>query len=212
MYDIESAKKDVLDYIEYERPRSMEYSYVYLWNIIQNGSMPFELIPDFIDNTVAGGEPREDICIGDEKYIRLYTLRVMANLIRSYLRRADNNERIKNAISNRLLKMCDNADIYSPNRKDAMHRLVKIVMQAIDESSDIQTVFQWACCYLDYTQAISHISKDQRRDIISKFTKILIDFAKENANDGYDIDRMIENVLNAVIQEYRKTNNSVYKI
>ena len=212
MYDIESAKKDVLIDIEYEITHSTEYSYMYVKNIIENGSMPFELIPDFIDNTVAGGDPREDICIGDEKYIRLYTLRVMAKLIRSYLRRVDNNKQIKNAISNRLLKMCHHADVYSPNRKDAMYKLIEIIMQVIDESSDIQTVFQLACCYLNYTQDISHISEDERTNIIVKFNKILTDFAKENFNSVHTIYGMIKDVLNAVIEEYHKTNNSIYKI
>lgn len=212
MYDIESAKKDVLDFIEYERPRSMEYSYVYVRNIIENGSMPFELIPDFIDNTVPGGAPHEHICIGDEKYIRPYTLRVMANLIRSYLRRVDNNKQIKNAIFSRLQKMYRNIDDHLSDRKDAMHKLMEIIMQAIDESSDIQTVFQWACCYLNYTQDISHISEDERANIIVKFNKILTDFAKENVNSVHTIYGMIKDVLKVVIQEYHKTNNSVYKI
>lgn len=212
MYDMESAKKDVLDYIEYERPRSMEYSYVYVWNIIESGSMPFELIPDFIDNTVIY-DPHKKIRIGDEKYIRPYTLKALANLIRSYLRRVDNNERIKTAISDRLQKMYYNTKDYSPtNQRDAMYKLIGIVMQAIDESSDIQTVFQWTCCYLNYTQDISHISEDERTNIIVKFNKILTDFAKENVNSVHTIYGMIKDVMKAVIQEYHKTNNSIYKI
>ena len=209
MYDIESAKKDVLDYIEYERQRSMEYSYVYVWNIIESGSMPFELIPDFIDNTVTY-DPHKKIRIGDEKYIRLYTLKVLANLIRSYLRRVDNNERIKTAISDRLQKMYYNTEDYSPtNQRDAMYKLIGIVMQAIDESSDIQTVFQLACSYLNYTQDISHISEDERTNIIVKFNKILIDFAKENVNSVHTIYGMIKDVMKAVIQEYHKANTQI---
>lgn len=210
MYDIESAKKDILIDIEYEITHSTEYSYMYVKNIIENGSMPFACIPDFIDTSVRN--PHENICIGDEKYIRPYTLKAMANLIRSYLRRVDNNKQIKNAISNRLLKMCHHVDVHSPNRKDAMYKLMEIIMQAIDESSDIQTVFQLACCYLNYAQDISHISKDERTNIIVKFNKILIDFAKENVNSVHTIYGMIKDVLNAVIEEYHKTNNSIYKI
>lgn len=211
MYNIESAKKDVLDFIKYKRIHSIEYSYVYVQNIIQNGSMPFELIPDFIDTSV--DDPHEHICIADEKYIRPYALKAMANLIRSHLRRVDNNEQIRNAIFHRLQKMHCNIDDYLvSNRKDAMYKLMEIIMQAIDESSDIQTVYQWACCYLNYTQDISHISEDESTNIISKFSKILIDFAKENVNSVHDIDGMIKDVLKAVVQEYHKTNNSVYKI
>lgn len=209
MYNIESAKNDVLKDIERERKHSMEYTYVYVWNIIQTSSMPFELIPDFIDTSVCN--PDENVYIGDGKYIRPCILKDMANLIRSYLRRVDNNEQIRTAISSRLrkLKMYYDTDERFSDRKDAMYKLIEIVMQAIDESSDIQTVFQWACCYLEYTQDISHISEDERTNIIAKFSKILIDFAKENVNNVHTIYGMIKDVLNAVIEEYHKTNNLI---
>jgi len=204
MYDIESAKKDVLDYIICKRMHSNEYTYVYVWNIVQTSSMPFELIPDFIDNNEVD-DPR--------KNIRPCILKDMSNLIRSYLRRVDNNKQIKNAISDRLQKMYYNTEDYSPtNQRDAMYKLIHIVMQAIDESSDIQTVFQLACCYLNYTQDISHIFEDEYTNIVVKFSKILIDFAKENVNSVHTIYGMIKDVMKAVIQEYHKTNNSIYKL